>query len=1073
MRPSVVNGGAIYRLLRISPRRRPWRWVRWLTAPLAAAIVVAGLFVACGPRTPSAPVTAHPLSALTYVTYAGAAERLGGMEPIEAEEQVRDWLPVALAARLGLGTVAVRDALQDSLPVRETGFADMVTLPVGPGRALYDGAGTLHVLAPSDDPHVGRTVGLLIDQHRVDAGTDPANVQIHRYRVERGARLVELATTPARPTDEVRAAYGYFTLRVDTAGGLAEFLRRATHVSWLRRQGVELVAGGWHWPDVPSAPLDSADISVLQRGYDPHGAVRSLPAFSLDPPRDPSTDDLVAALPEVDPDVVRAAVGGRWSGTGYASADELFGVVRKAVVDDEPPASVGPGLPADRTQLWGLLNLLTGNPVYSEAVYFGGLGGTEVGMTLFYTDYVAKDWVYGVGSGRPKTETGFVADPDAAIPWGHCAARNGSADSGRLWFGQNDAAFDFDPDQVSLGQQATRLFSKADGEGGTEVEPSFAFGRGLRWWDQHYQSVADHEPQYQRLDQLMRWSGAIDWLVATGAARLPQLGDDAIRSGLRFADWYAGNDTLRERLPITFVSPPGTPAEAVLTVPSKTFQQCGLSYVGGGVSLADHFGRPAVADPVVRKVSTGADGHVVVRTTGPGSAAAAFGKLRLWLGQRLDRRLTVDIEATDGTIDQRFTIQDQSVGRLTATTHGAVVDVVWHRGPLDRVRQMLERIQDQMGPRAPPTLPRPAATSVLYADAATPGLYRVGGQEWWRVTADIGPPGSTMGLLIGGPAADGSGPVHYLARPVRGPRHRAGDPTWIRVDPPGVGPAVVRPSTGPPRSALTVRVSTPDKRTTTLRYVDDRAYARRDDRILGGAGSVATAAAALLREFGRVRAAMREATLAQDGLLRGVALQGDGVVLAGTENLYLAPSEHQWSERVRQATGTDNRFPLMRIVGDEARHHDVTALRAAPGNTDGPVDLRDLGTRPAVTPYLSPTLQAWLDAEGAVLIPKGLPHPPQVRLVRVVPAPADGPPATGRLAPPDVRVHNGVEWRRFVVGDEPNGPTGHGGDGWDPQWPSAAGSGGTGGSGASPPNPWPILLVCLDDDDVDDTDCDW
>ena len=96
------------------------------------------------------------------------------------------------------------------------------------------------------------------------------------------------------------------------------------------------------------------------------------------------------------------------------------------------------------------------------------------------------------------------------------------------------------------------------------------------------------EPQYERLDELMRWSGALDWLrTAGGGVELPQLKDGRIRSDLRFKDWYADHDELRERRHIEFVAPPSADGEALQNAASRTFKECGRLKIEGGVSLAD------------------------------------------------------------------------------------------------------------------------------------------------------------------------------------------------------------------------------------------------------------------------------------------------------------------------------------------------------------------------------------------------------------------------------------------------------------------------------------------------------
>lgn len=100
----------------------------------AGLFIVGVLLVSAGCTGRSADVDRAENS--TLISYAGAASLLGGLDPFETEE------------------------------------------PTGPGRALFDGRGVLHVHVPRGDPHESRTVGLAIDQYRTGAGADPQQVQI-------------------------------------------------------------------------------------------------------------------------------------------------------------------------------------------------------------------------------------------------------------------------------------------------------------------------------------------------------------------------------------------------------------------------------------------------------------------------------------------------------------------------------------------------------------------------------------------------------------------------------------------------------------------------------------------------------------------------------------------------------------------------------------------------------------------------------------------------------------------------------------------------------------------------------
>ncbi|MGH3977610.1 MAG: hypothetical protein ACRDRZ_01195 [Pseudonocardiaceae bacterium] len=585
------------------------------------------------------------------VSYSGATLRLAMLDQREATEQLRDWARLGLASQLRLDRDQVVDALYNSTPIRDPAFAELVDQPTGPGRALFDGS-TLHVLVPQDDPHRSRTIGLLLDEHRADAGSDPARVQVHRYQVRPERQHIELFAEPPVPTGQIRAENGWREARIDQPQGLAEFLNGTNHLSRLETKGSRTWAAGWHWPDAPGAEVTAEDIAVLQRGYQQTSG--PLPGFSLDPQRVSTLDDLRATIPGLAPALAEAVISGNWAGSGYASAAELADLVKHTLFNQQPPAEMLParGLPADRTQLWALRNLLEDRPVYSQARYDGGLAGTEVGMTLFYTDLVAKKWTTGVGNGVPsKAVPGFVPSTQADTPASICP-RGPHEESGRLWFGQADNAFSFRPNGVDIGAAATRLFARSEGPSGTEVEPSYTVGRGLRWWDEHYQQIADYEPQYHRLGQLMRWSGALEWLTTEQGGGLPVPPGSEISSRLSFADWYAAHDELRERAPLTLVTPPSAKQEAVLPEPSDTTTNCGLLQIVGGVSLADRLARGAdVPSGPTRELRHGPDA-VSIETTGSAGESGLRGQTEQRTAEIVVRSEGRDVNfdaAADGT----------------------------------------------------------------------------------------------------------------------------------------------------------------------------------------------------------------------------------------------------------------------------------------------------------------------------------------------------------------------------------------------------------------------------------------
>ncbi|MGH4009079.1 MAG: hypothetical protein ACRDTH_13150 [Pseudonocardiaceae bacterium] len=994
----------------------------------------------------------------TVISYAGAASRLNGLEPAEVQEQLRDWARTALASYLELDTAQFRDAVYDTLPVRDLAFADLSRQSTGPGRALFDGRDVLHVLVARDDPHAARTIGLLLDQHRSDAGADPQQVQVHRYEIGSGTQTIGLIHEKPAPTSEVRSANGFVTMRVDETKGLTDFLAQTRHLSWLEVRGSEIWAGGWNWPGVPAAPLDFEDVSVLQRGY-LQPASESRPGFSLDPGPLQTRDDVVAVLPGLRPDLVDRLITDDWKGSLFNSADQLAEVVDDALFFDNPQPAVltEVGLPSDRTQLWVLSRLLGSRPAYSQARYDGSLEGTKVGMTLFYTDYVAKNWVHGVGTGVPINAVGgFIPNSDAVIPWSHCADAQGSQDeSGRLWFGQNDSGFAFDGDRVSIAAQATRLFARSDSEGGTEVEQSFGFGWGKRWWDQHYQAVADYEPQYQRLDQIMRWSGALEWLTSTKEVTLPQLDDAAIQSDLQFKDWYAQHGELRERSDIEFVAPPSATQEAILAKPSEVYENCGSSWISGGVSLGDVIQRKAgrsfqadlpmpvrrgglfdetsridpatgagqikqvsidgsgnVVGSLQRTFSMRADGHAIIDVVADGRRVVPFGGLKVWRAETAPRQLGVDVAAGRGQVSQRVELQGHELGELMARKGGDTITVQWRQGWFDRARRGLESIQDRL--RSQPAAEPPAATDGVLAsvqDASGQVRYKIGGPHdpWLSITKERTPPGEEMVLRTGGPHPETGRAEFFEGRFTQRPELPpvdGGPPRWIEITPGAGGqPPRMIAAALPDPNAATVKVTTPDGATATAVQIGDRAVARADDPILGINGTVE--GTALLRDFPRVAEAMR--TGAEHGLHHGVRFGDDGVALARGNEVILAAADHPWAGRMQQVIGPDSAPQAAFRIEGRLLHVDVSELTVRPGSVQRS-GLGELLDTTSGDMYLH---RSMLTIEDGAIVRGALP-----REENVIVSVAERPSAEGMVSRPDIRIHDGAEWWR-VSGTAP------------------------------------------------------
>jgi hypothetical protein len=230
---------------------------------------------------------------------------------------------------------------------------------------------------------------------------------------------------------------------------------------------------------------------------------------------------------------------------------------------------------------------------FQHARYDGSLSGTEAGMVLFYTDLLAKLWALDYLERAPAEQVrGFVPLLKVAVsPIYEQEIRDLSGT--RLWFGARDSAYSKTPGELLFARIATRVYAASSNtlQPGKEAEPNAASADFLGWWNDHYAQVAQFEPEYQRLNEIMKWSVIVGWLSATDhidnldyLVGVPVKRDNWFpdwarkNQALKFRDWdrmefyergYKGVET--ESMPILYSRPYGVPS--------------GMHSLSGGVSL--------------------------------------------------------------------------------------------------------------------------------------------------------------------------------------------------------------------------------------------------------------------------------------------------------------------------------------------------------------------------------------------------------------------------------------------------------------------------------------------------------
>ncbi|WP_437758320.1 hypothetical protein [Sorangium sp. So ce1389] len=269
-----------------------------------------------------------------------------------------------------------------------------------------------------------------------------------------------------------------------------------------------------------------------------------------------------------------------------ASRDDAEGILHTKL-----PDSLGNDVAED------LLQLVWKQSSQQCARYDGPLTGTATGMTFFYTDLLAKVWSIDLDGAAPEGAIqGFASEARPASSAASC--EDDSAKNTRTWFGVREESFAREPSgAVRFAPIATRIFAKSSDPGSKdkEHEPTDDSRRFVQWWDAHFPEIAAWEPQFEVLNQLMKWSVVVhNTVIAKDYACLAPLDGVVVRSDHRIDRWVEQTRDLRWRGPVSLLGPPegvketeGGP-ECLLLLESRPFSHCGSDSRSliGGVSAA-------------------------------------------------------------------------------------------------------------------------------------------------------------------------------------------------------------------------------------------------------------------------------------------------------------------------------------------------------------------------------------------------------------------------------------------------------------------------------------------------------
>lgn len=410
---------------------------------------------------------------------------------------------------------------------------------------------------------------------------------------------------------------------------------------------------------------------------------------------------------------------------------------------------------------------------FQAARYDGDLKGTEVGMVLFYTDLLAKLWALNYQNNTPhQTIEDFYSMTQSSLSpiyereleeLGHT----------RLWFGPQNKGFQVANagDSILFARNAARIYAASANQysPGVESEPNAQSEAFLGWWNNHYEEVAEYEPEYERLNEIMKWSLLISWLnEANRGDSIDFLQAVKVKRDNWFPEWVKMHPELAFQHWNTVQFYPkgykGTQTEALPRLVSERYSLFGSSErrLQGGVSLAPKElfeGRKALrsdVSPFVRRSNLAYDdirsGGRVLRTQDniqynlkPISSSKASvvstpkqsAKLRAPFSEVTNLKFERIVEQRGPNLDMYTSAGSQELGRLNIQHTQNGFKIGWASRDMDLGQSLARQLSTSSDPLKT-LVANPNVKTVL--DGGD-NLYFVkvdGSEKWLKLASDDG-----------------------------------------------------------------------------------------------------------------------------------------------------------------------------------------------------------------------------------------------------------------------------------------------------------------------------------------------
>ncbi|MDJ0635938.1 MAG: hypothetical protein QNJ34_22315 [Xenococcaceae cyanobacterium MO_188.B29] len=640
----------------------------FLAIALATALLIIGLSIPINSNKPAVAFEYFPFNEPQTINFQAKAYSLNKFTERQKKDQFLDWLLFTVESDPSFSTKEISEASYDISPVRFDYLKPVSNFEYGDTRSLYVGKETIVALIPQDSSPEQRIDYLahIADKHRQNLGRIPEKLEVFEYQLDLETDTAQLTRIEELETNSLfdDKKYGYHQTYIKKLSDLNQFMAKVDDITFAQVIDSDLLLGGRKIKSHSYGKISVEDVAALWQSenkiekqfkqlitdiqskyllnsqglsqaefekkviqdFQEELQKRQLvdgSGFSLDPAYD--YQGLSESLTKISSQLLAFKSNGKSIFTNQEiekvqkslSQNNVFPYLhlidnlKLKLNDISFSIFENPSLESLK-EIYDFLQTPRTRS-FQRARYDGDLEGTEVGMVLYYTDLLAKLWALDYLGTTPER---YIADFQ---PLTQISAKVSSIyeqelrelPDTRVWFGHQDKGFQIaDNNRILFARNATRIFAASSNslEPGKETIATTNSEAFLGWWNEHYEEVACYEPQYERLNEIMKWSLVISWLNESERGESLQfLQTVKVSHDNWFPDWVQANieqlkfkewDTTNCSEDFYSTDQPkvcfyprgyqGTTTEAMPLLSSKSFEQFGKSsFVSGGVSLGD------------------------------------------------------------------------------------------------------------------------------------------------------------------------------------------------------------------------------------------------------------------------------------------------------------------------------------------------------------------------------------------------------------------------------------------------------------------------------------------------------